>query len=97
MKQFLKEMLSERASDGKSYISSKRVVGALLIIVSLGCIIYLTINEGGTIIVENLIQTALVTGTSLLGISNVTSIWKHGSVSIGNNPPPRHHKIEEGT
>ena len=85
MKKFLKEMLSEAGSNGQFYVSSKRVVGFIITMVSLGCIIYLTIKDGGTVVVENLIQTAFIMGTSLLGISSVTSIWKHGSISVGEN------------
>lgn len=85
MKKFLKEMLSEAGSNGQIYVSSKRVVGFIITMVSLGCIIYLTIKDGGTVVVENLIQTAFIMGASLLGISSVTSIWKHGSISVGEN------------
>lgn len=42
-------------------------------------------------VIENLIQTEIVTGAALLGISSVTSIWKSasgdnessGNVSVG--------------
>lgn len=43
-------MLSE-----KEYISSKRVAGMLMVLVALGCTIYLAIKEGGSSTVENLI------------------------------------------
>ena len=102
---FLKEMLSEVGPNGTSHISSKRVVGLLLVMVSLACIIYLTIKDGGTVVVENLIQTALVMGASLLGISSVTSIWKNGSISIGgekneviqSNQQCPYHNTKEGS
>ena len=78
-KEFFLEMFSE-----KGYISSKRVVGTLMVIVALGCTIYLTIKDGGTTITEGLIQTAYIVGTSLLGISTVTGIWKGGKIAASN-------------
>jgi hypothetical protein len=44
MKQFIKEMLS--GSNG--VVSSKRIIGAITMLVVLGCTIYFTINEGCT-------------------------------------------------
>ena len=94
-KGFLKEMVSEVDRNGQSHISSKRVVGLMLSLVSMACIIYLTVKDGGTIVVENLIQTSLVMGASLLGISSVTSIWKNGSISVGEQP--QEPKVEKKT
>lgn len=78
-KEFLWEMLSE-----KDYVSSKRVAGMIMIFVALGCTIFLAVKDGGTSTVENLIQTAFIVGTSLLGLTSVTSIWKGGKVSASN-------------
>ena len=64
-------------------VSSKRVMGILVLVVCLGCMIYLVIAEGGTGVVENLLQTGMVMAASLLGISSVTSIWKGNQVSMG--------------
>lgn len=49
----------------------------------MGCIVYLTITAGPVMIVENLLQTSLVTGAALLGLYSITSIWKNGSMSVG--------------
>ena len=68
-------------------ISSKRVMGLVMGSVCLGCIIYLTIHDGGTVVVENLLQTTLITAASLLGISSVTGIWRGNSVKIGDDKP----------
>lgn len=68
---FIKKMLSS-----SSEVSSKRVSGLLSLLVSLGCIVYLTIDEGGTSTVESLLQTSLIIASCLLGVSSVTSIWK---------------------
>lgn len=70
----LREIFS-RSPD--SNISAKRVFGSITLMISLGCTVYLTISEGGTQVVENLIQTAFIIAASLLGIASVTSIWKH--------------------
>lgn len=81
---YLKEML---AQDGK--ISSKRVAGLLLIVFSIIMIFWLVVREGGTGVVESLVTTALITGTTLLGVSNVTGIWKSRSKTsndANNNP-----------
>jgi hypothetical protein len=59
-------------------------MGMLVLVVCLICIIYLVVSEGGSGVVENLLQTAMVMAASLLGISSVTSIWKGNQVSMGN-------------
>ena len=71
-------------SGANGIISSKRVMGMLVLVVCLICIIYLVVSEGGSGVVENLLQTAMVMAASLLGISSVTSIWKGNQVSMGN-------------
>lgn len=70
-KSFIEKVLSEGGG-----ISSKRLTGVFTLFAALGCIIYLTITSGATPVVENLLQTAMVMAACLLGISNVTRIWK---------------------
>lgn len=70
-------------SGANGIVSSKRVMGMLVLCICLICIIYLVISEGGTGVVENLLQTGMVMAASLLGISSVTSIWKGNQVSMG--------------
>lgn len=77
-KEFIRLTFSENGTP-----SAKRVVGFLGYLVALGCIIALTIRDGGTVIVQDLIQTLLITSTSLLGLYSITSIWKRGNISIG--------------
>lgn len=79
----LREIFS-RSPD--SNISAKRVFGSITLMVSLGCTTYLTVIEGGTQTVENLIQTAFIIAASLLGIASITSIWKQ---------PDNEHKKEK--
>lgn len=74
---FMKEMIS--GSNG--IVSSKRVMGVIVLTVCLGCTIWLVIQEGGTTVVENLLQTLMIMSAALLGISSVTSIWKKGGTA----------------
>ena len=71
MKNFWREVFSEN-----NIASSKRVFGALSIVCCLFSMIYLTITEGGTIVVENILETFIIASISLLGLSSVTNIWK---------------------
>jgi hypothetical protein len=70
-REFFREMLSENGVG-----SSKRLVGFISILVTLGCIIYLVIAEGCSTCVENLLQTVIISACALLGVSSVTSIFK---------------------
>ena len=63
-------------------LSSKRVMGIIVLTVCLICTIWLVYNEGGTLVVENLLQTLMIMAAALLGISSVTSIWKKGITTI---------------
>ena len=69
-----KEIVS--GENGK--LSSKRVTGVIVLVVCLLCTCWLVYNEGGTQVVENLLQTLMIMSAALLGISSVTSIWKTG-------------------
>ena len=75
MKEFIKEMLS--GSNG--VVSSKRIIGALTMLVVLGCVIYLTVHEGCTQGVENILQTLIISACGLLGITSVVNVWKNNS------------------
>lgn len=94
---FFKQLVS----GANGIISSKRVMGMLVLVVCLICIIYLVVSEGGSGVVENLLQTAMVMAASLLGISSVTSIWKGNQVSMGDNskgssePPAEPQQIDQ--
>lgn len=80
----MKEFFKQLVSGANGIVSSKRVMGMLVLIVCLICTIYLVVSEGGTGVVENLLQTGMVMAASLLGISSVTSIWKGNQVSMSN-------------
>ena len=70
MKEFIKQMLS--GSNG--VVSSKRIIGALTMLVVLGCTIYFTVHEGCTNQVENIIQTLIISACGLLGITSVVGM-----------------------
>ena len=72
-----KSIIREIFSSGPDLIvSSKRVFGAIALLVALGCTMYLTILSSDLHIAENLIEMAYIVGASLLGVASVTSIWK---------------------
>lgn len=89
---FFKSMLSS-----SSEVSSKRVSGMLALVISLACIIYLTIDEGGSTTVESLIQTTLIMSSCLLGVSSVTSIWKAERTVKSDETINKEVKVEEKT
>lgn len=72
MIKFIKEIFSE---NGKG--SSKRIVGAIAYLIVLACISCLTVCEGGTPVVENLLTTLIISASALLGLSSVTNIFKN--------------------
>ena len=89
-----------RALSATGDISAKRLTGFLLILACIVCIIWLTATEGGTDVVESLLQTSIITGCSLLGLSSVTSIWRKGRIQTGGDqgelpPVPEDPKPEE--
>ena len=69
-----KEIIS--GENGK--LSSKRIMGTVVLVICLICTSWLVYKEGGTQVVENLLQTLMIMAAALLGISSVTSIWKKG-------------------
>lgn len=70
-KQFILEVFSD-----KGYGSSKRIIGTLMALAAMISTLVIVCKEGGTNVVENLVQTEFIVGTSLLGITSITNIWK---------------------
>lgn len=81
-------------------ISSKRLVGMIMIMVALICIVVLVCTEGGSETVESLLQTVLIVAASLMGISSITGIWKGGRIDTSckqkdnepDNGVPKHNE-----
>lgn len=61
-----------KASDGVE----KSTVGTVVMFGCFALITYLTISEGGTETVENLIITAMIVAATLMGVNSVTDIFK---------------------
>ena len=61
-----------RISDGLE----KSTVGALVMFGCFGCIVYLTVKEGGSDTVESLITTAMIVAATLMGVNSVADIFK---------------------
>ena len=72
-----KELIS--GENGK--LSSKRVMGVVVLSVCMLCTVWLVYAEGGTQVVENLLQTLMIMAAALLGISSITGIWKKGGTT----------------
>jgi hypothetical protein len=73
--------------------SSKRIVGAFMILCTQVCLVIEFGFHGGNTMVQDLFQFNLIIGASLLGISNITAIWKTGKIGVGNDS----QKIENQT
>jgi hypothetical protein len=68
----------ELVSGENGILSSKRVMGVVVLAVCVLCTCWLVYAEGGTQVVENLLQTLMIMAAALLGISSITGIWKKG-------------------
>lgn len=78
MKDNKKSNFKEMISGANGIISSKRVMGVIILSMCMLCTCWLVWSEGGTQVVENLLQTLMIMAAALLGISSVTGIWKKG-------------------
>lgn len=54
----------------------KSTVGAIVFFVTMGCIVYLVVKEGGTETVDSLLTMAMIVSASLMGINSVADIFK---------------------
>ena len=71
----------EIVSGENGRLSSKRITGVVILAVCMLCTVWLVYAEGGTQVVENLLQTLMIMAAALLGISSVTGIWKKGGTT----------------
>ena len=69
-------ILREIFSANSGYLSSKRILGALVLIACLVMCIVQAAREGMTDNIKDLFEILIITSTALLGITSVTSIWK---------------------
>lgn len=85
-----KSNFREMVSGENGIISSKRVMGVIILVVCMICTCWLVWAEGGTTVVENLLQTLMVMAAALLGISSITGIWKKGKpIEIKSEEDPQ--------
>ena len=87
MKQQKQNILREIFSASSGYLSSKRILGAIVLLACLAIAVAQAIREGMTDNIKDLFEVLIITSTALLGITSVTSIWKNGK--------PKNKKIEE--
>ena len=71
--------MREMISGENGIISSKRVMGVVVLTICMICTCWLVWAEGGTQVVENLLQTLMIMAAALLGISSITGIWRKGT------------------
>lgn len=62
-------------------LSAKRVVGGISAGVVLTCTIFLTIRDGSTDVVENLLMTIFITSMSLLGLPTIAGAWGKSKIA----------------
>lgn len=78
-------VIREIFSGENGKLSSKRVIGGIAMAIALICTVILVFRDGSNQIVENLLQTVFIISTALLGVSNITGIWKNSQINVGNN------------
>lgn len=72
-------VLKEILSGESGHLSSKRVLGAIVLLTCLICVVIQAAKEGVTDNITTLFEWLIITSTTLLGITSVTSIWKNKS------------------
>ena len=68
--------LKEIFSGSNGHLSSKRVLGGIVLITCLIAVVVQGAREGMTDNIKDLFEVLIITSTALLGITSVTSIWK---------------------
>lgn len=75
-KQIRKNAFREIFSASSGYLSSKRILGAIVLMVCLTVATVQCFTEGMTDNIKDIFELMIITSTTLLGISSVTGIWK---------------------
>lgn len=69
-------ILRETFSASSGHLSSKRILGGIVL---MSCLLFCIVQgarEGMTDNIKDLFEILIITSTTLLGITSVTSIWK---------------------
>lgn len=77
MKEKKPSMLKELFSSDNGYLSSKRVLGGIVLMSCLIFIIIQAVREGMTDNLKELFEWLIITSSALLGITSITGIWKN--------------------
>lgn len=78
-------ILKDILSGENGHLSSKRVLGAIVLLTCLICIIIQASKEGITDNLKDLFEWLIITSTALLGITSITGIWKNKKSNNNEN------------
>lgn len=84
MKEQKPSILKDILSGENGHLSSKRVLGAIVLLTCLICIIIQASKEGITDNLKDLFEWLIITSTALLGITSITGIWKNKKPADNN-------------
>lgn len=73
MKKFLEFLYLAFSEHGVP--SAKRVCGAIIIVTVMVCTVVSIVKEGMTVMNQSIVETEIITGGALLGLSSITNIW----------------------
>ena len=76
MKEKKSNIMREIFSANSGYLSSKRILGAIVLLACLTIVIVQAVREGMTDNIKDLFEVLIITSTALLGITSITNIWK---------------------
>lgn len=83
MRSFLRFII-HKLSDG----IENSTTGMFIMVVCMSLILYLTLREGGTSIVSDLITMAIIVAASLMGVNSIAEIFKKSPPKFRDEPPP---------
>jgi hypothetical protein len=69
--------IKEIFSGPYGFLSSKRILGAIVLMSCLVFIIYQSIQEGITDNIKELFEWLIITSSTLLGITSITNVFKN--------------------
>lgn len=69
-------VLREIFSSASGHLSSKRILGGIVLLTCLVAVIVQACQEGITDNIKTLFEWFIATSTGLLGITSITGIWK---------------------